>query len=159
MQHFYRYLRPMSYDFKRSAISISPLGGACLRINDEGFNVGCKIASVSFALCADTDVFNKDTAKKIADARSLTGAVYVLPLADLTALTIVNALVDHYQQFKFEHLSHREIYENAELQRFCEKAIKICSSIRAAEQLASMDKDTIEALKLKDLYEPGRNEI
>lgn len=64
---FYRYIRPVLFDEKRSELITQKKGGICLRFEIDGSSL-----FFTHARCGFNDLFSKDVAKKIADERART---------------------------------------------------------------------------------------
>ena len=67
MLPFYRYIRPVRFNYKRSELVTQPRGGLCLRF--EEVENGTTLW-FSFSRCHADDLYNKVVAKQIADARA-----------------------------------------------------------------------------------------
>lgn len=152
---FYRYLRPKRYNFDRNIVETDPRGGICLavRLGEGQFD---NLMEVAYSICHANDVFSKDTAKRIADQRlkSLTSYELHRP-ASLQTDDILHALIKRFDSLPhlFDEHAPRRIYMDYDLELAVKRIQEIWASIRAAEQLAMMDQDAIEALRLREFYE------
>lgn len=66
MLPFYRFIRPVRFNYKRSELTTLPRGGICLRFEQaENENLW-----FSYSRCHPDDLFNKVVAKQIADSKA-----------------------------------------------------------------------------------------
>lgn len=68
MTHFYRYVRPIGADVKRSEMQTLPHGGVCLRFDfNEKYPDGY---TFSHARCHSQELFSKAVARRLVDERA-----------------------------------------------------------------------------------------
>ena len=155
MSHFYRYLRPLEYNFNRYAVQLSPKGGICFRClaeDPEPGPAGFRLVTVSAAICHDDDLFNQDVARTIADNRAMHGSIYAFHTPSLATNVIALGLVTLSENVIRDEPNPREIYHNMELAHLARRIKQVRHTHKIAWQLDKMGREVIEALDLKNYY-------
>lgn len=94
---FYRYIRPVKFDEKRLEFQTQPKGGVCLRFE---FYPETSTLWFTHARCNGTELFSKEVAKRIADARAFnskaegTEAIHGPILYDKNPLVLCERVAD-----------------------------------------------------------------
>ena len=65
MSTYYRYFRPVQFNFDRGTLNVKPRGGICFQINDDLLLQ----KRFSYSICHNDDLFSKKTARNIANDR------------------------------------------------------------------------------------------
>lgn len=60
MPTFYRFLRPIAFNYHRSTIEMEPMGGVCFFVQQD------EKLKVSYSICPLDQTFNREVAKKLA---------------------------------------------------------------------------------------------
>lgn len=66
MSTYFRYLRPVQFDYQRGVLEVLPTGGICFQINDDE-----PIKLFSYSICHSEDVFSKQVARMISNSRMI----------------------------------------------------------------------------------------
>jgi hypothetical protein len=148
MSNFYRYLRPLKYDFKRFQIDTSPRGGICFYIRDDGN----RLITLSYSICHEFDVFDKAVARTIAMQRFNHGVTIQIETESVHTDDIQAALIKLDEADRKE-TSTKGFYQRKELRLLTDKIKKINTNHRYTNELLYVSQDTIQSLHLKKSYE------
>lgn len=157
MTHFYRYLRPLEYNFNAYRVQLDQAGGICFRCTATDGLDGTKVVTVAASICDQNDLFNQDVARKIADARFDAGHVYCVHAPSLATNVIALSLCALAERTIVADAEPQEIYLHLELHHLSNTITQIRNTHRIAWELDRLGRDVVEALHLKDYYEKLQN--
>ena len=147
----YRYLRPQHYNFDRNEAVTLKKGGICFRLE-----TGEASTLMTYAMCHPADTFSKDVARKIADDRAQHRLGFYVPPDTMTievACAEALKLQGTYETLATGTEGARNLYLTAELPILRQRIQEILATHRAVNHLSQLDKDVIEGLNLRRLYE------
>jgi len=160
MTHFYRYLRPLEFNFKRHAVEVTPNGGVCFRVEDPAElphlrpNRDERMLTVSYSICNPKDLFDKEVAKKIADQRWEACHKYSFLSRSVSANMIAKAIIDFYLSLPQDPTGATlELYRTEDLRLLAQRLQSIWAGHRSAWHLSDLSRETIKAIGIEKAYE------
>ena len=147
MTILYRYLRPKYYSFGRNVVKTEAKGGICFRL---------EAGHLTYSICHPRQQFSKEQARLLADSRAKYSIGFMIPPEQSTLEQICEEVLKLEEEWRtkgLESVSAQDLYLNAELGILRQRVEEIQASHRRADHLNSLDRDTIEALNFKRIYE------
>lgn len=108
MSTYFRYFRPVNFDFTRGTLNVLPRGGICFQVNDDK----PQEKYFSYSICHADDVFSKKTARHIAEDR----------MKHLFAAKTPQQITDLFKNGTFKPLTHHENEVIFAVEKFIAKA-------------------------------------
>jgi len=156
---FYRYLRPLEFNFKRHAVETTPNGGICFKVEDPEElphlrpNSAERQLTVSYSICNPKDLFDKEVAKRIADQRWEACHKYSFLSKSVSVNVIARVMVDFYSSLPKDTSTTIELYRIQDLRLLVDRINEIWIGHRRAWELSSLTTATIKAIGIEKAYE------
>lgn len=153
---FYRYIRPVQFDAKRTELVTNPQGGVCLR-----FEVLGERLWFTHARCNVDEYFSKDVAKRCVDVRAADakkiryhelGYCGALPITKKTGELIQN-VIDWADVWVPDVKEASVLYHAYELKQLAATLKLIHFSNNQQERLANDWKNSLAAANYTDMYD------
>lgn len=144
MSPFYRFVRPVRFSERRLELETLPRGGACVRFVAVGDQL-----RFTYAVCAPTDRFSREVARRVADARA---ASFTFEGPPVGATDLLSEVVQRCATWRPVDPQPADVYRTCGLRAFGRALEALLSANALERRRAALWREGLGAMRLAERY-------